>query len=206
MSRNEMSLMRFQDGRVLRAVRSRALKGRTMKNNYGNLLEPWKMDLALKRARKRRFGPDELEDAQQDLIQAMLNFKYEPARSNGATETTVITALIDNRLSLIRRGQTRRRKHEDLYRETRGSFEGKPIPDKVDPIDARAMALEFDMDEVMDRLTTLEQVICIRLSRGDSRLQISIALRLSRYALDRLIKGLREKFEAWGFDSWLGGQ
>jgi len=40
--------------------------------------------LILDRARRKGFHPDELEDVQQDVIQAAMNFRFKPEKSNGA--------------------------------------------------------------------------------------------------------------------------
>ena len=177
-----------------------------MQNDYGSLLAPWKMDLALKRARRKGLRPHEIEDAQQDLIHAVLHFKFKPERSNGATEATALTALVDKRLAFIQRGWARQRRREDAYREARGSQDGQPIPDPVDNACARMMPLAFDVRSALPRLNPLEQAVCSRLAHGDSLLHIASSLGLTRFALDRLVADIRQHFLAWDLDSWLGGQ
>ena len=79
-----------------------------MKNDYGQLVEKWKAELILKRATRAGFRADELEDVQQDIIQAVLNFEFVSHKSNGAKERTALTALIDKQLAFIYRRETRR--------------------------------------------------------------------------------------------------
>lgn len=177
-----------------------------MNNDYTALLEPWKVSLTLERVRKKRFMVDDLEDAQQDVIQEVIGFRFVPGKSNGATEATAITALIDNRLAFIKRGQSRRRRREDQYREARGSRDGMPIPDPVDEVQATSMARNFDVQSAMSLLSWQERAVCSRLAHGDTRIHIAMSLGLTRYTLERLIDGIREKFEAWELDSWLGSQ
>ncbi len=42
-----------------------------MENDYGELVEQWKVDLIVQRARRKGFRPDEIEDVQQDVIRAV---------------------------------------------------------------------------------------------------------------------------------------
>jgi hypothetical protein len=72
-------------------------------NDYGEVVEKWKVALILRRAIRMGFRRHDLEDVQQQVVVELLAFTFDPAKSNGASETTVITALIDNTLKTIRR-------------------------------------------------------------------------------------------------------
>ncbi len=76
--------------------------------NYRRLVEQWKVELNERRARKKGFRPDEVDDVLQDVLPVVVAFRFEPERSNGATETTALVAVIDKRLAHIRRGHARR--------------------------------------------------------------------------------------------------
>jgi hypothetical protein len=49
------------------------------------------------------FRRQDLDDVQQQVSIALLQFNFDEARSNGASERTAITAVIDRQLRKIRR-------------------------------------------------------------------------------------------------------
>ncbi len=73
------------------------------KNNYASVIEKWKVDLIVSRARRLGFRRQDLDDAQQQIVVELLSFEFDPTRSNGATEETAVTALIDHQLLSLRR-------------------------------------------------------------------------------------------------------
>ncbi|HPD13882.1 MAG TPA: hypothetical protein PLE19_02985 [Planctomycetota bacterium] len=176
-----------------------------MRNDYGQLVEAWKVDLILDRARRKGFRPDELEDVQQDVIQAVMDFRFEPEKSNGATENTALTALIDKQLTFIQRGRARHHKHHERFKELMGVRDGQPVQDAMVESQERAVALALDVRDAVARLTPQEQVICAALSRGENRFNIAKAIGVSRYELDRAIDRIREQFEKRGLDAWVRG-
>jgi|OM-RGC.v1.023923642 hypothetical protein len=86
-------------------------------NGYGDLLEPWKAELIVARARRKGFSGDRVMDAQQEVILDVLAFEYDPDNEAGATEETALTSLIDRKLCFILRGEIRARKREELVIE-----------------------------------------------------------------------------------------
>jgi hypothetical protein len=176
-----------------------------MRNDYGQLVEEWKVDLILDRARRKGFRSHELEDVQQDVIQAVMDFRFEPEKSNGATENTALTALIDKQLTFVQRGRARHHKHHERFRELMGVRDGQPIQDIMVDSQERAVSLMLDLREAVARLTPQEQDICAALFRGENRFNIAKALGVSRYELDRIIERIREQFQARGLDAWVHG-
>ena len=77
------------------------------RNSYDGVLEPWKLELINRRTRQRGLRDDDFLDMQQLLVLEVLKFEFDPDKSNGATETTALTALIDRRLAMMRRGEQR---------------------------------------------------------------------------------------------------
>ncbi|MGE4157728.1 MAG: hypothetical protein AB7F75_01370 [Planctomycetota bacterium] len=161
----------------------------------------WKTELAQRRARRRGFKGTELEDALQDISGSLIGFQFDPARSNGASESTALTALIDKQLSYFRRCRARRRRREDLYMEQLVHIRGREPLDE-NPVGDFARAM--DVWDIVNRLDPLMRQLCLALSRGDSVLQISKTLRMSRYHVDRLIEELRDQFPDWSLDTGLG--
>ena len=174
-----------------------------MRNDYGSLVETWKVDLVIGRARRKGFRKDEIEDVQQEIIPAVLAFKYDVAKANGATEATALTALIDNRLAFLQRGRARQCKHEEKYRKLYGWADGELSPLHVYPNHERQADLAMDVSQSVATLTPGEQAVCAALSHDRARRRIAEDLGVSRYRLDRMINGIREQFMAMGLDAWM---
>ena len=176
-----------------------------MRNDYGQLVEAWKVDLILDRARRKGFRQDEMEDVQQDVIQAVMDFRFEPEKSNGATENTALTALIDKQLTFIQRGRARHHKHHERFKELMGVRDGQPVQDAMVESQERAIALALDVRKAVAKLTPQEQDICAALARGENRFNVAKGLGASRYELDRIIERIREQFQKRGLDAWVRG-
>lgn len=78
-------------------------------NSYDGVLDDWKLKLITRRARRMGFRDFELDDAQQQTVLALLHFRFDPARANGACESTAVTAVID-------RQQWERESRENTHR------------------------------------------------------------------------------------------
>ena len=62
-------------------------------NRYDGLLEPWKVQLIISRATRLGFRRHDLEDVQQDVALAIIDFRFDPGQN--VAESTVLTALVD---------------------------------------------------------------------------------------------------------------
>jgi len=174
-----------------------------MGNAYGQLIEKWKADIIADRAMKRGFRPDELDDVQQEIIPAVLAFRFDSEKSNGATERTALTALVNNRLTFIQRGRARQLKHHDRYMELTGMKTDKPVEEIADDVNPNAVALAFDVRVAVAGLEPRERAVCAALSRGDNRLCIARAMGMTRCAMSGMIGHIREQFQAVGLDAWV---
>lgn len=172
-----------------------------MKNDYGSLVERWKVDLITARARKKGFRTDEIDDAEQEIVPAIIGFVYDPEKSNGATETTALTALIDRQLTFIQRGRARRHKHEQRYRELSGVTVGRPA-ELLEDDHRRYVALKMDVQATVARLSPMQQAVCAGLLHDEARRRIAKRLGISRYGLDRLIDGIRDRFKDADLDGY----
>jgi RNA polymerase sigma factor (sigma-70 family) len=139
------------------------------------------------------FRCDEIEDVQQELILDVMSFRYETAKSNGATETTALIALIDNRLKKMVRAQARYRAHVDQFRqEAERSYE--PLADDQRAIDVR---------DVVETLPPREKKVSCLLGRGYSKHEIARMLGCGWHTVDRIVGRIRERFEECGPDVWM---
>ena len=160
--------------------------------NYDGLVEPWKVDLIVARAKCMGFRCDEIEDAQQELILDVMKFRYETAKSNGATETTALVALIDNRLKKLVRTRARYRAHVDRFRED-AELSYEPITGDERAIDVRG---------VVASLAEREREVCRALGFGLTKHEIAKMLGCGWHTVDRIVSHIRQRFEECGLDAW----
>lgn len=164
-------------------------------NQYGQLIEKWKIEIVRDRARRRGFNDDDIKDALQDTVPALLAFHYEPARSNGASERTAVTALVDRRLSFIQRGHARRIKRRERYAMlmVKEGCTSAAMPNIAGPA-----ALRMDVQEILARLMPREQAVCAALARGETCSGIARELAVSRRHLNGMIRHIRAQFKSVG--------
>ena len=159
---------------------------------YDGVLEQWKVDLIIHRAKLLGFRPHELPDATQEAVLVVLKFRYDPNHANGATERTTLITVIDNRLRKMKRSATRYHAHVERFGQNATEF-------SRDEVDLRAM----DVACAVADLTERQQAVCRSLSDGLSKAQIARELGCGWHTVERIIRQLRERFEKLGLDGWL---
>jgi hypothetical protein len=204
MSRTELSLIFPQTsigGAEESAAKTRPKKeGVDMPNDYSQLLETWKADLILDRAKRKSFRPDELDDVTQEVVQAVLSFRFLPEKSNGATELTALTAVIDNQLAALRRSRARQCRREEKHRRLCGARAWKAAPEPTVASHEDEVCLKLDVRAAVAGLSNQEQTICAALVQGENRATIATSLGISRYEMDRLVDSIRSHFSALGLN------
>lgn len=174
-----------------------------MQNGYGTLTDNWKIELIKDLAKQEGLREDEIEDVLQELVPIIADFKFEPEKSNGATEETVVEAVIRKRLKFMLRCRARRQKHEARYRLLHGATDEKPAPEAHEPGAERATGMAIDVREAVARLTPQEQSICAALADGQTRRMIVKETGISRYELDQIITRIGEQFRSQDLDAWM---
>jgi hypothetical protein len=159
-----------------------------VKNTYEGLLDDWKVRLIRQRARRRGFRGQDLEEAVQQAALAVCNFRYDEARSNGAAESTVLTAIVDHQLFSIRRSQTRRAQHLERYSS------GSSATYEVTP----ELELSLDVQQVVDSLPPLARRVCLSLCAGASTSAVARELGASWHTIERQAALVRQRFAAAG--------
>ena len=157
-------------------------------NDYADLIEPWKVRLIVERAKRFKIPPQQWPDIQQEIILDIMDFRFDPTKSNGAKLSTLLTAIIDNRLKKILRTAAR---HQD-----RTDYARSEVFEETTP-------LRLDVRQALTRLSPREKAVCLRLSRGDSTSQIARALGCGRATVRRLKDSIRDQFAAVGLDGWV---
>ena len=166
------------------------------KNDYGVVIEKWKVDLIVSRARRFGFRRQDLEDAQQQIVWVLLGFEFDPARSNGATEETVVTALIDNQLLTLRRTRQRYQRHVS-------GNDGDLSDDNAlatECLAAKQFTAASDVATVMAHLSPAARQVCSSLANGFSLNEISQQQGVGWHTVERQIRGIRHRFEELGID------
>ncbi|MGE3804091.1 MAG: hypothetical protein AB7K24_05385 [Gemmataceae bacterium] len=164
-------------------------------NDYSGLVATWKIELLGQRAKRFRFREDELPDLQQEIVFDILSFQFDPAKSNGASEATALTAVIDRRLKTILRTKCRYQSRiERMQNGQQGQLESRQaVQDQ----------LSLDVHDVIACLPERQQFICMRLLEGHCLNHIVEELRCSWPTLKRLLVGVRRSFREQGLEGWL---
>jgi len=171
-------------------------------NSYQPVIEPWKTALISRRARRRGFRSHEIDDVQQQVVLALTRFRFDPAKSNGASERTVLTALIDRQLSTLRRARDRRERHVDRECQLDGSTEtnAPALPGGQDQA-----ALVMDVRDALSHLPPEDRQMCAALADGQSIDEVARSLGCGWHTVRRRIDRIREYFQQIGLAAWIGG-
>lgn len=161
-------------------------------NDYDGVIEPWKVRLICQRARRMGFRGQDLDDAQQQVILALLDFRFDSAKSNGAKEATALTAVIDRQLALIRRSESRARRRIEMAKDScEESYE------------ATETVLVIDVKSAMESLSDLDQRICRELALGSSINELARTLGIGWHAVRARIVSIRQHFQRLGLSESL---
>lgn len=166
------------------------------KNDYGPLIEKWKIDLIVSRAKRLGFRRQDLEDAQQQIVIELLEFAFDPARSNGATEETAVTALIDHQLLTLRRSRARYAERVTASDDQWGSDESLIADDSIQ----EQVATNTDIATGIAQLSPLARQICEALSDGLSVNETAQRLGVGWHTVERQVRSIRECFRRLGID------
>ena len=170
------------------------MKNSELRNDYGDLIAGWKLDLLLARARRLNFNKDELEDLQQELVLDILNFDYDPHNASGATEETALTRVIDNRLiSILRKKLSDAVGRQDYLRRF-GADGGEPVWLDVEAAEEARLDLSLDIEQILDGLPPLEREACLAFAGGKSTNAVAEALGLPWRQVAKLVGRLRKVF------------
>ena len=163
-----------------------------MMPKYDGILEPWQVELIAQRAKRMGFGKHDVPDVMQRVAMALRRFKFDPARSNGAKESTAVQALIDRYLKFIRRTESRYQAKVEFASE------------RTEPMcHADDEHLVMDVRKAMATLSERDQAICRDLMAGYSMYEIARRMRCGWYTVERAMKRIATQFEALEVDGWL---
>jgi len=171
------------------------------RNTYQGLLDDWKFDLIVTRAKCHGFHDHEIDDAIQEVVLDVLAFRYDPAQSNGATESTALTTVIDNRLRMIRRAELRHHKRIERFKLHHGVDESRdrypqPTEDKTAP-------LIVDVREAIAKLPPKQQQLCKTLMTGETLADVARRKGGDWHVAARMLAHVRRHFIDAGLKEYL---
>jgi RNA polymerase sigma factor (sigma-70 family) len=131
-------------------------------------------------------------DIQQELVLKLMDFQFDPEKSNGAQESTVLQVFIDNELKMRHRSQQRRKNHTEALRWITELSEN---PSKSH--------LAIDIKNALLSLPLKQRQICIALAEGYAVIEIADLLKIYRGTVYRHIRKIRRHFQSLGLDQWM---
>lgn len=167
--------------------------------SYGDLVEQWKVELIVQRARHFGIPEHDWADIQQSIILEILNFKYDPENAQGAEERTALTTVIDNRIiNLLKKQSCQSEYYEEYLRQN-----GHTNPQEEALSYSENNALYCDIQDAIDRLSAKEKAVCAGLMDGLSIRQLARKLRCRQQSVQCMIQNIRGVFKELGVHKWL---
>jgi RNA polymerase sigma factor (sigma-70 family) len=170
--------------------------------NYEQVIEPWKLHLALARMKAMRIRGQDLQDMMQELALPLIQFRYDPATADGATAETILCNTINSRLRQIRRA--RNRDQQRVIRRARWQgVTGDPDRDEKLTIYEEQFGLHLDVLEAMKTMPQFERSVCEGLMNGLSRYKIAQRLDCAWHTVRNAIKRIKVRLEEAGLGDWV---
>lgn len=147
------------------------------------------------RARRMGFRGHDIEDVQQQILMVLMDFEFDPEKSNGASNRTAITAVIDLQLRCIRRSRLR-------YTDRITGSENIPsevIDTSFGTNAARHVSMSEDLAIARSHLSPMAQQICDALADGQSINEIAKSMGMSWHTVHKHVDAIRECFASHGF-------
>ena len=186
---------------MVRATEVGAVRG--LRNDYGDLIERWKVDLIRARARRLFFREDEIPDLEQTIVMELLKADYQPEVPGGASEHTFVIAVIDHQLKEVRRYRAREKRRWDY--EALSIEDGPDVRDEIKSLSVEQddQGLRLDLAQAMRHLRPAERELCVALGQGQKQAVIARATGRSRAAICDEVRKLRDKLQKWGLKEYL---
>jgi len=161
-------------------------------NNYAEMVPPEVLELIARRVRYYRIRADEHDDLQQQIVPLLMEFRYDPAIANGASETTAMTAVIDNQIKVHRRAN---RRHQRRIERMQTQVRESTIDTTID--------LRVDLKNTLSQLSPPDRTICQHLSQGHTTTDIAQLLNCCRATVDHAVWRIRRVFKDAGLQVWI---
>lgn len=168
-----------------------------MDNTQNPLTIEEKLELIRSRAVRLGIRRHDLEDAIQDVILDLLEFTPDPDKTNGASETTILVAVIDRRLMEWLRSRKRYKGMIERCGDMLPSEEELLTDSHID-----ACNTTMDVANILANLSDFEQRVARMLAEGHAPYAIADELGVGRRAVNAAVAVIRERLGEAG----LGGE
>jgi len=158
-------------------------------SDYDGVVEAWKVELALRRAKRKGFRRHDLEDAMQMLVLVMLDFKYDPARANGLSEKQALSGLIDRRLIDAVRNN---RRHDCQVSD-------ENIDKKVDPR-SNSHEIRAELSEAITKFDSVDRTIYEGLGNGLTIQELAEQMNCGWHTIMRRVENIRDILRERGLE------
>ena len=171
-----------------------------LKKQYEGVFEGWKIDLALGRIRAMGFPKSDWPDLMQELAITMLEFRYDPAKANGATEQTVFFEVISR--SLLHQMRTRCRDAARLKRYAR-EMGVKADGTGEEPCCYLSAPVDMDVVQVCEDMSEFDRKVCRGVAAGRTRAEMARKLECDWGTVNKAIRRIRKHLAARGLKGWV---
>lgn len=154
---------------------------------YKGLLQPWQINATISIAKRFGVEAEDLHDVMQETAMRLVSFKYDAAKSNGATERSAVSVIIRNVIMTMQLANTRYQRRIEKYSQENKQREG--VEQDVG---------YNDYLEVIAGLDEVDQDIAHALSEGKNINEIAREKGISWYSVNRSIERIRLHFLAQG--------
>ena len=169
---------------------------------YKGQIEPWKIHLAISRIKTFGFPKPDWLNILQELAMVLMNFTFEPAKANGAKQSTALCAVIDRQLKTMIRAEVR--ESAKIHRYAQNLLHTSPaVVDGHDLGYMETTPLRMDVREAVGHLTPFQRAICEGLGNGKSAHQIAKELGVGWHTVKRAIALIRMYFAGIGLGGWV---
>jgi len=163
---------------------------------YGGLVEEWKVNMITKRAKRYGFRDDDIPDLKQRIVPEIIKADFVPC--GGAKESTFIIAIIDRQLKTVLRDRRRSVRKANYVAEI---YDEQEIIDQDSFFsmgEAERTELRLDLERALTGLSAEEKEICKGLMEGDSQAELARVMGKSTSEMSRVVARLRDKLSKWG--------
>lgn len=159
-----------------------------MDNTQKPLTIEEKLELVRSRAVRLGLRRHDLEDAIQDAVLELLEFRSDPDKANGASESTILIAVIDRRLMKWLRSQSR---YQDMVDRC-----GAMLPSEDELLvdgGYESSDLAMDIDTILSQLSDFEQQVGRMLTEGHTVTSITRELKVGRQCVEDAVAVIRSR-------------
>ena len=172
---------------------------RKLLKQYEGAFEAWKAKLAISRIKALGFPKRDWADLMQDLAVVILEFEYDFARSNGATEQTVLYAVINRHLLHRMRGRYRDRERFMEYLHSLGVHDDGSYVGP-DPCTETDYGLGLDVEQALPGLSPFDRAVATGLATGMSKAALARTLGCEWNTVHNAMRRIGEHFRRLGLD------